>query len=307
MTISEKSFVGVDGFIELAKGRGLLQVTTAVGPGASGNECVVRLVDSEKATEYRYTMEDVEKQGCGHTHAWNAHPYEMFESFGIRNAIMDHYELSKCGFDRDETLLMQTYPDARVWEHAPQDWQIAAGNSGEIKTYGHKTREDAITCVANRIRAMKESKGITFAEPKAGQPYFRYCAQVMHGVGHCNFAYDHQGPHSWEAEAAGYRLDDCPFCGEKPEEVHTNDLRDFYIGCANEQCPVQPETGLQRSEEAARKEWNWKPEPSIDITFEEWWDEEIRLAQIHIGTGDYWVSKGIAEKAWNAARRGHRE
>lgn len=37
-------------------------------------------------------------------------------------------------------------------------------------------------------------------------------------------------------------------------------------------------------------------------TFEEWWDEEIRLAQIHIGSGDYWVSKGIAEKAWNAAK-----
>jgi hypothetical protein len=39
-----------------------------------------------------------------------------------------------------------------------------------------------------------------------------------------------------------------------------------------------------------------------DLTFAEWWDEEIRLAQIHLGTGDYWASKGIAEKAWNAAK-----
>ena len=38
------------------------------------------------------------------------------------------------------------------------------------------------------------------------------------------------------------------------------------------------------------------------MTFSEWWDEEIRLAQIHLGTGDYWASKGIAEKAWNAAK-----
>jgi hypothetical protein len=70
-------------------------------------------------------------------------------------------------------------------------------------------------------------------------------------------------------EALVYRLDVCPFCGEVPEEVHTNDLRDFYVGCANEQCPVQPETGLQRSAESARKEWNWKLKPATEGEFEQ--------------------------------------
>jgi hypothetical protein len=44
--------------------------------------------------------------------------------------------------------------------------------------------------------------------------------------------------------------------------------------------------------------------PAAAQTFEEWWDEQIRLAQIFLGSGDYWVSKGIAKKAWNAARGG---
>jgi len=40
-----------------------------------------------------------------------------------------------------------------------------------------------------------------------------------------------------------------------------------------------------------------------DMTpFEKWWDEQIRLAQIFLGSGDYWVSKGIAKKAWDAGR-----
>jgi hypothetical protein len=37
-------------------------------------------------------------------------------------------------------------------------------------------------------------------------------------------------------------------------------------------------------------------------TFQEWWVESVRLAQIHLGSGDYLVSKRIAEKAWNAAK-----
>lgn len=37
-------------------------------------------------------------------------------------------------------------------------------------------------------------------------------------------------------------------------------------------------------------------------TFEEWWYEEIRLARIHVRKNKYWVLKGIAEKAWNAAK-----
>jgi hypothetical protein len=39
-----------------------------------------------------------------------------------------------------------------------------------------------------------------------------------------------------------------------------------------------------------------------NLGFEEWWDESIRLAQISLCSGDYWVSKGIAKKAWNAAK-----
>jgi hypothetical protein len=36
--------------------------------------------------------------------------------------------------------------------------------------------------------------------------------------------------------------------------------------------------------------------------FERWWDEQIRLAQIHLGSGDYLVSKGIAKKAFEGGR-----
>lgn len=62
--------------------------------------------------------------------------------------------------DDNWSTIVEAYPDARIWEHAPDDWQIAAGADGEIKTYGHKTAEAAIATVARRIRAMK-------AEPKA--------------------------------------------------------------------------------------------------------------------------------------------
>jgi hypothetical protein len=58
--------------------------------------------------------------------------------------------------------------------------------------------------------------------------------------------------------------DDCPWCGEEPEVVHTLDKSDFYVGCANEQCPIQPETGLQNSEAEAIREWQWKPEPPVE-------------------------------------------
>jgi hypothetical protein len=50
--------------------------------------------------------------------------------------------------------LLAAYPDARIWEHAPGDWRVAAGSTGEIRTYGHKTAEDAIATAARRIRAM---------------------------------------------------------------------------------------------------------------------------------------------------------
>lgn len=57
--------------------------------------------------------------------------------------------------DSDYDVLIAAYPDARIWEHAPDDWQVAAGSAGEIKTYGHKTANDAISTAAKRIRAMQ--------------------------------------------------------------------------------------------------------------------------------------------------------
>lgn len=53
-------------------------------------------------------------------------------------------------------------------------------------------------------------------------------------------------------------VDPCPFCGSEPEETHSNDKDYFYVGCANEDCLVQPETGLCESGEGAHKAWNWK-------------------------------------------------
>lgn len=89
--------VCVDGFIEIAKRRGLLQITAAVGPGATGLECLVSLTEANRKTLYRYTMKDVEDAGSGHSHAWEQYPYEMFKSFGYRMAVMDHYRLNDCG------------------------------------------------------------------------------------------------------------------------------------------------------------------------------------------------------------------
>lgn len=60
----------------------------------------------------------------------------------------------------------------------------------------------------------------------------------------------------WDAAAERLFPKTCPFCGTEPKEVHANDLAYFYIACCNEQCPCQPETGLQGSEEKARRDWN---------------------------------------------------
>lgn len=45
-----------------------------------------------------------------------------------------------------------------------------------------------------------------------------------------------------------------------------------------------------------------KPISQVEQNFEKWWEEQIRLAQIFLGSGDYWVSKGIAKKTWIAAK-----
>ena len=66
----------------------------------------------------------------------------------------------------DYDVLMAAYPDARIWEHAPGDWQVAAGSPGEIKTYGHKTASDAISTAAKRIRAMQSVAPLPAVEGK---------------------------------------------------------------------------------------------------------------------------------------------
>lgn len=38
------------------------------------------------------------------------------------------------------------------------------------------------------------------------------------------------------------------------------------------------------------------------LDFEQWWDTEVRFGRLFLGSGDYWVSKGIAKKAWLAAK-----
>lgn len=106
-------------------------------------------------------------------------------------------------------------------------------------------------------------------------------------------------------------IDPCPFCGTAPEETHSNDKDYFYVGCANEDCMVQPETGLCKSEEEARKAWNWKlvapsPIPSAtEQTFENWWGSKVQyeLARSLEGQDDcYECCKSYAAAAWNAAK-----
>lgn len=106
-------------------------------------------------------------------------------------------------------------------------------------------------------------------------------------------------------------IDPCPFCGTAPEETHSNDKDYFYVGCANEDCMVQPETGLCKSEEEARKAWNWKlvapsPIPSAtEQTFENWWEskDQYELARSLEGQDDcYECCKSYAAAAWNAAK-----
>lgn len=78
-------------------------------------------------------------------------------------------------------------------------------------------------------------------------------------------------------------LDPCPWCGEEPEETHANDLSYYYIGCANEDCTVQPETGLQGTPEAARREWNYKALPPKEAA-----GVELDLTQIKRDMLDYY-------------------
>jgi len=65
--------------------------------------------------------------------------------------------------------------------------------------------------------------------------------------------------HQQAAETAETAYDPCPFCGHDPEPTHANDLSYYYVGCANEDCMVQPETELCPTEQEARTAWNWKP------------------------------------------------
>jgi hypothetical protein len=96
-----KMFVSVDGFIKLAEARGLQQIRHAIGPGASGLECVCVLRDNKGTdTQYRYTMADVYTAGVGHSRIWELYPHKMFQSFATRNAIMTHYKLNEDGTEK---------------------------------------------------------------------------------------------------------------------------------------------------------------------------------------------------------------
>lgn len=85
----------------------------------------------------------------------------------IHAIAMAAKKVEVAGEKTDYDILIEAYPDARIWEHAPGDWQVAAGFGGEIKTYGHKTAAAAISTVASRIKAMGCSKPTPQPEPAA--------------------------------------------------------------------------------------------------------------------------------------------
>jgi len=53
-----KSYIGIDGLLEIAKRHGLESYTTAIGPGADGLECVAVLHWKDKDTEFRATRNE---------------------------------------------------------------------------------------------------------------------------------------------------------------------------------------------------------------------------------------------------------
>lgn len=54
----------------------------------------------------------------------------------------------------DEEIVKAKYPDARCWEHYPDDWQVAVGTSEETRLLSirAKNKESAWADAARRIK-----------------------------------------------------------------------------------------------------------------------------------------------------------
>lgn len=51
-------------------------------------------------------------------------------------------------------------------------------------------------------------------------------------------------------------IDDCPFCGKRPQRLYGIENDKYWIWCNNDECLIQPATPMYKNKGSDIKAWN---------------------------------------------------